>query len=156
VPQQQRLYNCAVVCKAWQAAAAAATRDLQIVPHKYTAARQRFHTWLLKHSGNVKSLTFTRAGNSNSQHIEQVMLPLKQLSGLTSLWATNAALSDGESAVLPEPAQEFSRSISSGYNSLENGFAPFSSRGGGYIILDNGLFSHLTVAAAAAVAVQVP
>jgi hypothetical protein len=123
VPQQQRFYNCAVVCKAWQAAAAAATRDLQMVPPKYTAAHQRFHTWLLKHSGNVKSLTVTRAGNSNSQHIEQVMLPLKQLSGLTSLWATNGAFSDGDSAALPEPAQEFSRSISSGYTSLENGFA---------------------------------
>jgi hypothetical protein len=65
VPQQQRLSQCAFVCRAWRTAAAAATVDIQTVPATTLQAAQRFHTWLLRHGGNLQALTQVPASAAN-------------------------------------------------------------------------------------------
>jgi hypothetical protein len=99
VPQQQRLSQCATVCRAWRTAAAAATFDIQIVPASSSQAAQCFQNWLLRHSGSVKTLTLSGAGTS--QRSKQIALPLKQLHGFTFLWATNAEILNEKSSTLP-------------------------------------------------------
>jgi hypothetical protein len=103
VPQQQRLSQCAIVCRAWRTAAAAATVDIQTVPASNLKAAQCFHTWLLRHGGSVKALTISRPGTS--QRSQQIALPLKQLHGVTFLWATNADILNVESSTLPSTMQ---------------------------------------------------
>jgi hypothetical protein len=94
VPQQQRLCQCAMVCRAWRTAAAAATVDIQTVPASNLKAAQCFHKWLLRHGGSVQALTLNRTGTS--QRSQQIALPLKQLHGVSFVWATNADILDDE------------------------------------------------------------
>jgi hypothetical protein len=55
VPQQQRLQQCALVCKAWASAAALATIHVQqkLKPGQATSA---FESWLQKYAGQPESL----------------------------------------------------------------------------------------------------
>ena len=59
VPLQQRLSRCALVCKAWAAAAAAATVDIkvQLFGDEKLAALQ---SWLHRHSGHLCSFKLAR------------------------------------------------------------------------------------------------
>ena len=57
VPQQQRLSQCALACKAWATAAAAATVHVQYTPNYSTITD--FNDWLEQHAGQLLSLRVT-------------------------------------------------------------------------------------------------
>jgi hypothetical protein len=61
VPQQQRLQQCALVCKAWASAAAVATIHVQqqLKPGQATLA---FESWLQKYAGQLESLELSCSG----------------------------------------------------------------------------------------------
>lgn len=57
MPQSQRLRSCALVCKAWALAAAAATRSVTLIGSAATdVALKGLEAWLEQHSSNLSSL----------------------------------------------------------------------------------------------------
>jgi Leucine-rich repeat (LRR) protein len=83
VPQQQRMKQCALVCKAWAAAATHVTvtveRRLDNMPRHAFAALER---WLAQHADQLESLQLS-FGTHSERH--QLQLPLDKLGKLQRL-----------------------------------------------------------------------
>ena len=83
VPQQHRLKQCALVCKAWAAAATEVTvhveRSLDNMPPRALAALE---SWLVKHGGQLESLKLS--GGTNIK-LRLLQLPLDKLGKLQRL-----------------------------------------------------------------------
>lgn len=60
VPQQQRLTQCALVCRAWSSAAASVTVHVQCMLTAATALA--FQAWLLQHAGQLRALQLSSGG----------------------------------------------------------------------------------------------
>lgn len=79
VPQQQRLSRCALVSKAWKAAAAQAT--IHVVQELSLKAAPAFNRWLARYADQLHSLRL-----SSCLHNEPVLtLPLGELKQLQHL-----------------------------------------------------------------------
>lgn len=108
VPLQHRLGSCALVCSTWRAAAAVATKSLDVTVkwgNKDTLAC--LSTWLGSHP--VKAcISSIRVHVPNCYSGQQLLLPLLQLQGLqvlhldTTLWGS----ADEPSAAAGHPAQQ--------------------------------------------------
>jgi hypothetical protein len=81
VPQQQRLSDCALACKAWATAAAAATVHVEYSPTGATLPA--FHAWVNQHAGQIITLQVDCADRYDYAH--ELLLPLNSLEQLQQL-----------------------------------------------------------------------
>jgi hypothetical protein len=89
---QQRLNCCALVCRSWAAAAAAAPADVEITIKSSEHCQQLQH-WLTKHGAVVVRLV-AHDWSGNTKGLRWLQLPLQHLTQLHSLalYTTNAQL----------------------------------------------------------------
>ena len=72
VPQQHRLQQCALACKAWASAATLATVHVELTLQADSQAIPAFESWLEQHAGQLESLqlNLTEAGSSSMDEYE--------------------------------------------------------------------------------------
>ena len=83
VPQQERLQQCATVCKAWASAAALATIHVQQGLQE-DHARRAVEGWLEKHAGHLESLQLSHSDTAMFVH-QGLQLPWTKLAKLQRL-----------------------------------------------------------------------
>jgi hypothetical protein len=82
VPQQQRLQQCAAVCKAWASAAALATTHVELNRTRGQTI-SAFDSWLQQHAGQLESLQLSFIGCGDEQL--ELQLPVGKLARLQRL-----------------------------------------------------------------------
>jgi hypothetical protein len=83
VPQQQRLQQCALACKAWASAAVLATAHVEQTFQAEGQALPVFESWLQKHAGHIESLQLSYVGEWCEKH--ELQLPWAKLAKLQRL-----------------------------------------------------------------------
>jgi hypothetical protein len=120
LPFSVRLWECSLVCRAWRAAAAAATDELQIITPTGFAQPPAFTSWMHRHGSRLRALQLTTRASGMLPH--EVVLPFQQLQNLTQLWGTSAVIcaSNGDPAVTTaaDTCSSSSSSSSTGDNPL--------------------------------------
>jgi hypothetical protein len=118
VPIQQRLYSCALVCKAWAAAAVAATNTISLSFSTHsTLKKKRVATWLQHYGQDVLGLCLTitknviysdrpggRSWELSADPDGTFKLPCPQLQNLTSLFLDGMLLPSNRP--LPQAQQQ--------------------------------------------------
>ena len=84
VPQQHRLQQCALACKAWASAAALATAHVQQKLQAKGRAIPALESWLRKHAGHLESLQLSHSKTAVYKQLD-LQLPWAQLAKLQCL-----------------------------------------------------------------------
>jgi hypothetical protein len=92
VPQQQRLSHCALACKAWATAAAAATVYVEYSPT--AATLPAFESWLQQHAGQILTLKVDCADRYNYEH--ELLLPVNTMGQLQQLHLKGVIVNSSE------------------------------------------------------------
>jgi hypothetical protein len=98
VLQQQRLSQCAVACKAWAAAAAAATVHVEYSPTAATLTE--FEQWVNQHAGQLLTLKVLTSDRFEYDH--ELLLPLNSLGQLQVLHLQGLMLLNSDDEISAE------------------------------------------------------